>query len=118
MRARRKPNQRGVQPVGHAALSLICNYKYTPDGKTRAYPEEIKQQAIKTYYSGVSGRDVGKLMGIGKGTVYSWIKKTAEEVLKSGKQGSIFEFDELYWFIKKKAETETRENVYLMTMVG
>jgi len=57
-------------------------------------------------------------MGIGKGTVYSWIKKTAEEVLKSGKQGSIFEFDELYWFIKKKAETETRENVYLMTMVG
>jgi len=30
---------------------------------------------MKTYYSGVSGRGVGKLMGIGKGTVYDWIKK-------------------------------------------
>jgi IS1 family transposase len=38
-------------------------------------------------------------------------------LLKSGKPGSIFELDELYWFIKKKAETETRENVYLMTMI-
>ena len=52
-----------------------CNYKYTLNGKTREYPEETKQQAIKAYYSGVSGRGVGKLMGIGKGTVYGWIKK-------------------------------------------
>lgn len=27
------------------------------------------------------------------------------------------ELDELYWFIEKKAKTETRENVYLMTMI-
>jgi IS1 family transposase len=46
------------------------------------------------------------------------LKKTTEELLKSGKQGSIFELDELYWFIKKKAKTKTRENVYLCTMVG
>jgi IS1 family transposase len=30
---------------------------------------------------------------------------------------SCLELDELYWFIGKKAKTETRENVYLMTMV-
>ena len=29
-----------------------------------------------------------------------------------------FELDELYWFINQKANTETRENTYLMTMVS
>ena len=29
-----------------------------------------------------------------------------------------FELDELYWFIEKKLCTETRENVYIMTMVS
>jgi len=28
------------------------------------------------------------------------------------------ELDELYWFIEKKAKTETRENVYLMIMIS
>ena len=45
------------------------------------------------------------------------LKKTAEELLKSGKQGSFYVLDELYWFINKKADTETKENVYLMTMI-
>ncbi len=29
-----------------------------------------------------------------------------------------FELDELYWFIGEKSRSETRENVYLMTMVN
>ena len=29
-----------------------------------------------------------------------------------------YELDELYWFVERKANTETRENVYLMTMVN
>ena len=45
------------------------------------------------------------------------LKKSPDELLKSGKLGSVYELDELYWFIEKKAETETRENVYLMTMI-
>jgi IS1 family transposase len=28
------------------------------------------------------------------------------------------ELDELYWFVGKKAKTETRENIYLITMVS
>ena len=59
-----------------------CKYKYTLDGKVREYPEEIKQQAIKTYYSGVSGRGVGKLMGMSKQNVYNWLKKTQRDVDK------------------------------------
>jgi len=30
----------------------------------------------------------------------------------------VFELDELYWFLECKAHTETRENVYLMTMIS
>jgi len=29
-----------------------------------------------------------------------------------------FELDELYWFINKKSNTETRENTYIMTMIS
>jgi len=29
-----------------------------------------------------------------------------------------YELDELYWFLESKPKTETRENVYLMTMVS
>ena len=31
---------------------------------------------------------------------------------------SLVEMDELYWFINRKADTETKENVYIITMVG
>jgi IS1 family transposase len=47
--------------------------------------------------------------------VYNWIKKTAQ-ILEANYQ--ILELDELYRFIGKKARTETRENVYVMTMVS
>lgn len=43
------------------------------------------------------------------------LKKTATTVDNSPK---IYELDELYWFIGKRPRTETRENVYLMTMVS
>jgi IS1 family transposase len=29
-----------------------------------------------------------------------------------------YELDELYWFVERKANTKTRENVYVMTMVS
>ena len=35
-----------------------------------------------------------------------------------GQFGDTFELDELYSYLEQKAETETRENVYLMTMVS
>ena len=53
-----------------------CEHTYTLAPKNRAYPEEVRQQAIKAYYSGVSGRGVGALFGMGKENVVRWIKKT------------------------------------------
>ena len=53
-----------------------CNHIYTMEGKERAYSEEMRERAIKTYYSGVSGRGVGKIFGMSKANVYNWIKKS------------------------------------------
>jgi len=71
--------------------------------------------ALKIYYAGTSGRGVGKILGMGKGNVYRWIKKTEEAVNNLPK---VFELDELYWFIGAKPKSKTRENLYLMTMVS
>ena len=44
--------------------------------KKHEYPDETKKLAMKMYYSGVSGRGVGKILGMNKANVYNWIKKT------------------------------------------
>jgi len=92
-----------------------CKKYYTLDSKAREYSEEIRQQAIKTYYAGASGRSVGKVFGFSKANVYNWIKKTAQD-LRSNFQ--ILELNESYWFTGEKPNTETHENTYVITMVS
>lgn len=49
------------------------------------------------------------------------LKKTAANEAAGDFQQTFngcLELDELYWFIERKPHTETRENVYLMTMVS
>ena len=53
----------------------LRNHTYTLEPKSHAYTEEVREKAIKTYYSGVSGRGVGALFGMNKSNVYNWIKK-------------------------------------------
>jgi len=53
-----------------------CGVAYTIDPKKREYSEETQKLALKMYYSGVSGRGVGKVLGMSKANVYNWIKKT------------------------------------------
>ena len=55
---------------------VACGIYYTMESKKHEYPEETKQIAIKMFYSGVSGRGVGKVLGMSKANVYNWIKKT------------------------------------------
>ena len=64
-------NRSGTQ----RSLCKECGVSYTIDPKTKAYSEESKTLALKMYYSGVSGRGVGKVMGMSKANVYNWIKK-------------------------------------------
>ena len=60
-----------------------CGKIYTLNPKTHEYPEEVKEQAIKVFYSGESGRSVGKIFGMSKANVYRWLKKTESSVDKS-----------------------------------
>jgi len=56
-----------------------CKKYYTLNPKTREIPEEIRHQAIKTYYAGASGRGVGKVFNMSKANVYNWIKKNGSK---------------------------------------
>ncbi len=67
-----------------------CNHKYTLAPKTRAIPKETKEQAIKTYLSGVSARKVGQLFGFGKENVLRWIKKNPRGVVEKWKTRDCF----------------------------
>ena len=85
-----------------------CGTRYTLNPKKHKYSDETKKLAMKIYYSGVSGRGVGKILGINKANVYNWIKKLntdVENLLSS------CELDELYWVVGRKVTSETRENV-------
>ena len=53
-----------------------CGTRYTLEPKSHEYPDDVKELAIKMFYSGVSGRGVGKVLGMSKANVYNWIKKT------------------------------------------
>jgi len=64
-------NRSGTQRV----LCGKCKKTYTENPKRNAYPEELRQIAIKEYYAGASGRAVGALHGMSKSNVYNWIKK-------------------------------------------
>ena len=56
-----------------------CGITYTLNPKKREYSEETRSLAIKMYYSGTSGRGVGKILGMNKANVYNWIKKNSTE---------------------------------------
>jgi len=70
---------KGKNPSGtQRCYCKDCNLVYTLNPKKREYSEEIREQAIKTYYAGASGRGVGKVFGFSKANVYNWIKKNAK----------------------------------------
>ena len=72
-------NRSGTQ----SCLCGVCKKRYTINPKTRAYPEEIRQQALKLLIAGMSSRRVGQLLGFNKANAYNWckdIKKTRPTV--------------------------------------
>ena len=53
----------------------LCRKSYTLDPKPHEYTYATRRQAYDLYNSGVSGREIGKLLNISKANVYNWIKK-------------------------------------------
>lgn len=93
-----------------------CGTRYTLNPKKHEYSDETKEFAMKMYYSGVSGRGVGKILGMNKANVYNWIKKLRKNNIKISYE--CLELDELYWFVGRKGTSQTRENVYLIMMIS
>ena len=71
-------NRSGTQ----RCICSSCKSTYTLNPKSHAYPEEVQQKAMRIYYSGVSGRGVGKILKISKANVFNWIKKNRSGVDK------------------------------------
>jgi len=57
-------------------LCGVCKKSYALNPKRRAYPEEMRQLAIKEHFAGASGRAIGRIHGMSKSNVYNWIKKS------------------------------------------
>jgi len=53
-----------------------------------------------------------------KSNIYNWIKKLKEVWISGITNLENYELDELYWFIEQKPKKETRENIYLITMIS
>ena len=52
-----------------------CGAYYTINPKQHTYPKEIREQAIKMYYGGISARGIGKILHMSQSNVMNWIKK-------------------------------------------
>ncbi|GHU79675.1 hypothetical protein AGMMS49992_31920 [Clostridia bacterium] len=53
-----------------------CNKKYTNNPKDKAYSQEKREEAMKLYLSGTSGRKVGNILGMIKANAVRWLKKS------------------------------------------
>ena len=71
-------NRSGTQ----RCICAACGGTYTLNPKSRAYSEEVRRTALRIYYSGVSGRGVGKILKMNHANVVNWIKKTERGVDK------------------------------------
>jgi transposase-like protein len=65
-------NRSGTQRV----LCRTCGKTHTLEPKRREISEKVRENAIKMYYSGVSGRGVANYFGFNKSNVVRWLKKT------------------------------------------
>lgn len=60
-----------------------CRRTYTIEPKTREYPAEVQKQAMQMMLEGMSGRAIGRILGMSKANVYNWAKKNQGDVDKS-----------------------------------
>ena len=85
----------------------ICGKYYTQESKKRGHSEETKNQAIKLYLEGNSGRAVGRILGIGKNMCLYWIRKYAKNIESKetpNARVNVIEMDELYSFVERKKQ--------------
>ena len=61
---------------------MYCHRKYTPEPKSRGYPDEVRKQALQMYVDGINLRRIGRHLGIHHVTISLWVKRYAENLPK------------------------------------
>ena len=78
-------HKHGTTPYGTQRMRCYtCGKQYTIDPKVRGYSEEIKRKAFQLMVDGMSGRAIGRQLGMSKANAYNWAKKNTGIVDKSG----------------------------------
>jgi len=76
-------NKQGFSVAGSQRyLCKHCGCKYTPIKKPKGYSAEVKRKAMQLLVDGMSGRAIGRQLGMSKANVYAWAKKNAVDVDK------------------------------------
>ena len=73
----------GVTPYGTQRIRCYsCGKQYTLNPKTRGYSAEVKSKAMRLMVDGMSGRAIGRQLGMSKANAYNWAKKNRGSVDK------------------------------------
>ena len=83
---------------------MFCQFKYTPEPKAWAYPEEVRQKAIQLYVDGMNLRRIARHLGLHHRTVSLWVKAQADKISDPPVPAEVkeAEMDEVFTFIGDK----------------
>ena len=113
--------KKGFTPNGSQKYKCKkCGKVYTPNPKKSGYSEEEKNQAIKYYYEGNSGRSTGRFFQMSKANAVRWIKERAAQLPEPDIQTAentaesveVIELDEMFHYVKKK-NWPKRKKIYM-----
>ena len=97
--------KRGIARGKQRWLCKECKYQFTRMDQTLGKPQNIKQQAVKLYCSGLSFRAIGNLLNVSFSAVYRWVRKAGvicRVKTEKSKEPIVVELDEFWHFVKKK----------------
>ena len=83
-----------------------CRRLFVEAGRP-GYSAEFKEQALAMYLEGLGFRAIGRLLGVSNVAVLKWVRQAAKDLPepKTTAVVDILEMDELWHFIKKRAES-------------
>ena len=83
---------------------MLCQIKFTPQPKARAYPGEVRRKTIQLYVDGMSLNRIARHLGIHHCTVSLWVKAKAAQLADLPLPAEVkeAEMEEVFTFIGKK----------------
>jgi transposase-like protein/IS1 family transposase len=109
-------HKHGMTPYGTQRIRCwSCKKQYTVNPKIRGCSEEVQHKAMQLMVDGMSGRAIGRQLGMSKANAYNWAKKTRTVWISPDTDLAAFECDEVYWFLNGRKDSENGINRYIMT---